>query len=135
MVEVSDELPELRTAIPSDADVAIAKYIADGLVRDGSVLQLGIGAIPDTVCRYLDGHTNLGVHSEMISDGVMHLVQSGAITGSTKPADRGRTTVGESSARRTLACPRPVVDAFVAVQGFAWALANCMTGWTVRSSA
>ena len=58
----------------------IGKLIADNLVEDGSTLQAGIGVIPDSVMANLKGHKGLGVHSEMFSDGMIDLIQSGAIT-------------------------------------------------------
>ena len=58
----------------------IGKLIADNLVEDGSTLQAGIGVIPDAVMANLKGHKGLGVHSEMFSDGMIDLIQSGAIT-------------------------------------------------------
>ena len=58
----------------------IGKLIADNLVEDGSTLQAGIGVIPDAVMANLKDHKGLGVHSEMFSDGMIDLIQSGAIT-------------------------------------------------------
>ena len=58
----------------------IGKLIADNLVEDGSTLQAGIGVIPDAVMENLKGHKGLGVHSEMFSDGMIDLIESGAIT-------------------------------------------------------
>ena len=58
----------------------IGKQIADNLVEDGSTLQAGIGVIPDAVMANLKGHKGLDVHSEMFSDGMIDLIQSGAIT-------------------------------------------------------
>lgn len=58
----------------------IGKQIADNLVEDGSTLQAGIGVIPDAVMANLKGHKGLGVHSELFSDGMIDLIQSGAIT-------------------------------------------------------
>ncbi len=70
--------------------VVIANYVAQ-LIEDGSTLQLGVGNIPDQVCRALSGHQHLGVHTEMFSDGVMHLMQSGVIDNSRKTDHRGHT--------------------------------------------
>ena len=58
----------------------IGKLIADNLVEDGSTLQAGIGVIPDAVMENLKAHKGLGVHSEMFSDGMIDLIESGAIT-------------------------------------------------------
>ncbi len=63
--------------------LAIAKHIA-GLVEDGSTLQLGIGGIPNAVCSLLVNHKDLGIHTEMFSDGLLPLYESGAISGKYK---------------------------------------------------
>ena len=67
----------------SDVEKAIGAHIAR-LVSDGDCLQLGIGAIPDAALQFLTDKKDLGIHSEMISDGVMHLVQAGVVTGRKK---------------------------------------------------
>jgi 4-hydroxybutyrate CoA-transferase len=73
----------------------IAGYIAD-LIPDGATMQLGIGAIPDAVLKYLENKKDLGVHSELFSDGVIDLFNSGVITNARKtlhPGKTNRTTV------------------------------------------
>ncbi len=87
-----EPLPESRPAKISDADRQIGKYIA-GLVQDGDCLQLGIGALPDAVCSFLGEKHDLGLHSEMISDGILPLLDSGVITGRRKQRDTGKITV------------------------------------------
>lgn len=73
MVYHEAPLPEVDySAKVSDADRAIGKNIAE-LIEDGSTLQMGIGTIPDAVLRFLGNHKNLGVHTEMLSDGVIDL--------------------------------------------------------------
>ncbi|MHC4698292.1 MAG: GNAT family N-acetyltransferase [Planctomycetota bacterium] len=67
----------------------IARHIA-GLVEDGATLQLGIGTIPDAVLPYLADFKNLGVHTEMFSDGIIPLVEKGVITNSHKTLHRGK---------------------------------------------
>lgn len=91
-IEEERDLPEV--AYGDDAHPgteAIGKFVA-GLVEDGSTLQMGIGAIPDAVLRYLDGHKGLGVHTEMFSDGVIPLVEKGVITNEHKKVERGKIT-------------------------------------------
>lgn len=73
---------------------AIGKLIATELVRDGATLQLGIGAIPDSTLEYCAGHKDLGVHSEMYSDGVMALIDAGVVTGRHKTSEAGKLTGG-----------------------------------------
>ncbi len=76
----SDEpLIELSPPKIGDTERAIGKNVAS-LVRDGDCLQLGIGAIPDATLLFLEEKNDLGIHSEMISDGVMHLVEKGVVT-------------------------------------------------------
>jgi acyl-CoA hydrolase len=67
----------------------IGKNVA-ALVEDGATLQLGIGAIPDLVLRNLTNHKNLGIHTEMFSDGVLPLIESGVINNSMKNIKQGR---------------------------------------------
>ncbi|MEW6509648.1 MAG: acetyl-CoA hydrolase/transferase C-terminal domain-containing protein [Bacteroidota bacterium] len=84
-VEVSvplKELPQLEgDETPAEKEVyrQIGEYVA-GLVEDGSTLQLGIGRIPEATVQYLADRKHLGVHSEMVSDGIIPLVESGVIT-------------------------------------------------------
>jgi 4-hydroxybutyrate CoA-transferase len=70
-------------------DARIGELIAD-LVEDGSTLQMGIGGIPDAVLARLHGKHDLGIHSEMFSDGVVDLVEAGAVTNRLKVVGQGR---------------------------------------------
>ncbi|MDC3960790.1 acetyl-CoA hydrolase/transferase family protein [Polyangium jinanense] len=79
LVPVDDELPEREAEPLDDVDRAIGRHVAS-LVPDGATLQMGIGKIPDAALAALEGHHDLGIHTEMFSDGVMHLVQKGVIT-------------------------------------------------------
>lgn len=74
---------------PDELSKRIARHIA-GLVEDGATLQFGIGTIPDAVAYYLKGFKNLGIHTEMFSDGIIPLVESGVITNSEKTLHRGK---------------------------------------------
>ncbi|WP_240534826.1 acetyl-CoA hydrolase/transferase family protein [Pedobacter aquae] len=85
------ELPEVDySAKASDVVVQIGKNVAS-LIEDGSTLQLGIGSIPDQVLKNLVNHKNLGLHTEMLSDGVIPLIESGVIDNSMKKLNRGKT--------------------------------------------
>lgn len=90
LVKGDRELPEHKTPALSDVEKAIGKHIADKLVEDGATLQMGIGAIPDAVLAQLKGHKDLGVHSEMFSDGLVELVEAGAVTNRLKKICPGR---------------------------------------------
>lgn len=87
-------LPELAPTPPDAVEDRIARYISEELVVDGATLQTGIGAIPDTVLSYLKGHKNLGMHTEMFSDGVISLVESGVIDNSRKHSLKGKVAAG-----------------------------------------
>lgn len=80
---------EVERSRPNAAQRQIGRHIA-GLVEDGATLQLGIGAIPDAVLEALTSRHDLGIHSEMFSDGVLDLVERGVITGTRKTLDRGK---------------------------------------------
>ncbi len=69
---------------------AIGQNVAQ-LVRDGDTLQLGIGAIPDAVLLFLKEKKDLGIHSEMFSDGVVELAEAGVITNAKKTLHRGQS--------------------------------------------
>lgn len=71
----------------------IAGYIAER-IPDGATLQTGIGAIPDAVLKFLEHKKDLGVHSELFSDGVIDLVERGVITGAAKSIHTGKITAG-----------------------------------------
>jgi len=83
IVEVSRPLPELEKKPFSKVEKKIGGFIAD-LIEDGSTLQLGIGGIPDAALAALKNRRDLGIHSEMVSDGVMEAMESGIITGAKK---------------------------------------------------
>lgn len=73
----------------SEAEAAIGRHCA-GLVEDGATLQMGIGAIPDAVLAALSRHKDLGVHTEMFSDGLIDLIESGVVNGEKKRTHPGK---------------------------------------------
>ena len=83
LVPVDYYLPPLPARTADEVSIEIARHVAS-LIPDGATLQLGIGKIPDAVLAALSNHHDLGVHSEMFSDGVMDLVEAGVITGRKK---------------------------------------------------
>lgn len=89
IVEFDEPLLELPRATLTGQDYAIGKHCAS-LVPDGATLQLGIGALPDAVLFSLKSKNDLGIHSEMISDGVMELVRAGVINGMKKTLHKGK---------------------------------------------
>ena len=83
------QLPELHADAPSEVEMAIGRNCAS-LVTDGSTLQLGIGGIPNAVLMALTDKNDLGIHSEMFSDGVAELMRRGNINGSRKTIHKGK---------------------------------------------
>jgi 4-hydroxybutyrate CoA-transferase len=83
IVESSRPLCALKKPEITDLHVAIARNVAN-LIDDGAVLQTGIGGIPDAVLPFLSDRKDLGVHSELVSDGVIPLIEAGVITGARK---------------------------------------------------
>lgn len=91
MVWHESELPEVDYSSKADEITEnIGRQVAT-LVEDGSTLQMGIGAIPDSVLRSLKDHRNLGVHTEMFSDGLIPLIESGVVDNSRKKVFPGKT--------------------------------------------
>ncbi|HOA42598.1 MAG TPA: acetyl-CoA hydrolase/transferase C-terminal domain-containing protein [Bacillota bacterium] len=92
IVEASTPLFEIKPPKITEVEEKIGRYCAS-LIEDGSTLQLGIGGIPDAVMLFLDDKKDLGIHSEMISDGTMALYEKGVITGKYKNFDKEKMTV------------------------------------------
>lgn len=102
MVEVNEPLPEVDYGKEvSDCERTIGKNVAS-LIDDRATLQMGIGTIPDAVLECLGNHKDLGVHTEMFSDGVMHLMQKGAITNKFKRKHRGKVATSFAIGTRQL---------------------------------
>ena len=89
LVPVDVPLHALAVDPPGEVEASIGRYVAT-LVADGATIQTGIGQIPNAVLAALSEHADLGVHTEMLSDGVMKLAQRGVITGSRKSLLRGK---------------------------------------------
>ena len=88
-VVVDDPLPEFPPGEPTEAEQAIGRYCAE-LIEDGATLQMGIGAIPNAVLAALSNHRDLGVHTEMFSDGAIDLIEKGVITNDKKRVHPGK---------------------------------------------
>jgi acetyl-CoA hydrolase len=95
LVAVADDGPlaAVRRRKPSQDDRSIAAHVA-ALVPDGATLQFGVGGTPDAVLQALGTKRDLGVHSGLISDAVLDLVEAGVVTNARKPIDTGRTVTG-----------------------------------------
>ena len=96
------ELPEVDySSKTNDAIRQIGKNVAS-IIEDGATLQLGIGSIPDQVMQNLLNHKNLGIHTEMMSDGAIPLIQKGVINNSMKKLNVGRSVTGFMAGTRKL---------------------------------
>ena len=100
-VPVSRPPVEVASAAITATDEAIARHAA-AYVEDGSVLQIGIGAVPDAFVRLLGDRRDLGVHSGMLGDGLVDLAEAGVITNARKPIDRGVSVTGSLIGTRRL---------------------------------
>lgn len=90
VVPYDEPLPEYDTTEESEVALTIGRYVAS-LVRDGDTIQIGFGKIPFAVLPCLDNKMHLGVHSELISDGIVDLMKKGVIDNSRKTLNKGKT--------------------------------------------
>ena len=102
MVEVEEALPEVDYASSIGPVEERIGALCSDLIEDGSTLQMGIGAIPDAILRGLKDHKDLGVHTEMLSDGLLPLLQAGVITGRYKRKYPGRVVTSFALGTRAL---------------------------------
>ncbi len=99
----SDPLPELPNSEPNEVDRAVGRRIV-GEIGDGACLQIGIGAMPNAVCSELlaSGLKDLGVQTEMLTDGIVDLYRSGQVTGARKSLHPGKTVFTFGLGRKAL---------------------------------
>jgi acyl-CoA hydrolase len=93
MVEVDEPIPVIPPPVVSEQERAIGRHCAE-LVDDSATLQIGIGAIPQATLAALGDHHRLGIHTEMISDGIVDLVEKGVVTGEAKRVHPGKIVGG-----------------------------------------
>ncbi len=89
IVEATEPLPELHLDPPTRVERAIAGHVL-ALITPGCTLQMGIGGIPDSVWESIEGPMELGIHTEMISDGAMRAIQRGVVSGIHKTLHPGK---------------------------------------------
>ena len=89
-VYAEEELPEVSSGKPNEISARIASHVSE-LVENGATIQTGIGTIPDAVLASLANHKELGVHTEMLSDGIIPLIETGVVTNQHKKKHRGKT--------------------------------------------
>ena len=92
IVEHTEPLPNLESKPATDAERAIGRHIV-GLIEPGATLQMGIGGIPDAVYAAIEGPLDLGIHTEMISDGAMRAIDRGVVTGNRKTLHPGKVVI------------------------------------------
>jgi acyl-CoA hydrolase len=101
LVETSRPLIQVPAAAPTEGDRAIARAVSE-YIEDGSVIQMGIGSVPEAVTQLIADRRHLGVHSGMIGDGIAALIESGAVDNSRKRERRGITVTGALIGTRRL---------------------------------
>ncbi|HEY8542528.1 MAG TPA: acetyl-CoA hydrolase/transferase C-terminal domain-containing protein, partial [Pseudothermotoga sp.] len=89
VVEVDYELPQIELVEPTETEALIAQHISN-LIEDGSTIQLGIGGIPNAVAKFLTNKKDLGVHTEMFTESMIDLFESGVITNKKKSVWRDK---------------------------------------------
>jgi 4-hydroxybutyrate CoA-transferase len=101
IVEVDEPLLEANPPKLTEIDHMIGRHIA-GMIEDGATLQMGIGSIPNAVLSALTNHRHLGIHTEMFSDGLIKLVETGVVTGEKKVKHPGKIVAGFAMGTRKL---------------------------------
>ncbi|MDX9715495.1 MAG: GNAT family N-acetyltransferase [Dissulfurispiraceae bacterium] len=90
MVSYDEPLLEFSATVPDEISEKIGKYVSR-IVQDGDTLQVGYGTIPNAILSHLGNKKHLGIHTELLSDGIIELMKSGAIDNSQKELNRGKT--------------------------------------------
>ncbi|HEX9081506.1 MAG TPA: acetyl-CoA hydrolase/transferase C-terminal domain-containing protein [Holophagaceae bacterium] len=100
-IEADMPIPEAPQPAIGPEEAAIGRYAAQ-IIEDGATLQMGIGGVPDAVLAALANHRHLGIHTEMMSDGVLGLVRSGVVDNTQKKIHPGKIVVGFVTGTRNL---------------------------------
>ena len=100
-VLVDEAIHEMKFVAPTEQEKAIGKNIAN-IIEDGATLQMGIGGIPNAVLTFLTNHKNLGIHTEMFSEGIVDLVEKGIVNGSKKKVNPYKIISGFAMGTRRL---------------------------------
>ena len=101
VVEVDTPVTEYVHAPLGDVGVRIARYVAR-VIGDGATLQIGLGRVPNEMLRYLRNRRDLGVHSDVITDALVDLVDAGVVTGARKSQDPGTVVASWAMGTRRL---------------------------------
>ena len=100
-VVVDDPLPDIAPGTPTDGEREIGRFCAE-LIEDGATLQMGIGAIPNSVLAALTHHRDLGIHTEMFSDGAIDLIERGIVNNERKRIHPGKVVASFAMGTRRL---------------------------------
>ncbi|QMT98832.1 acetyl-CoA hydrolase/transferase family protein [Mycoplasma tullyi] len=90
IVENNVPLLEMPDTEPKEEEIKIAETIAE-MVPDGATIQMGVGGLPNLVCEKLKNHKDLGIHTEVLTKGMIHLIQAGAVTNKKKNINKGKS--------------------------------------------
>ncbi len=101
IVEHTEALPVRETRPATEVERAIARHVLD-LIEPGATLQMGIGGIPDSIFEAMEGRLDLGIHTEMISDGAMRAIERGVVTGLRKTLHPGKVIITFALGSHTL---------------------------------
>lgn len=101
LVHTARPVLELSDTPATEVELAIARHVC-GLIPDRAVLQLGIGSVPKAILSGLRGHRDLGLHSGMLGDGIVDLIERGVITNACKAIDRGVSITGMLAGTKAL---------------------------------
>ena len=101
LVDVATPVTEYRHPPTGDIAARVARYIA-AIVEDGSTLQVGLGRVPNEALRHLTDRHDLGIHSDVITDAVVHLIEAGVVTGRCKTWQPGRVVASYALGTRHL---------------------------------
>jgi acyl-CoA hydrolase/GNAT superfamily N-acetyltransferase len=90
MIHHDEPLLEFETTVPDEISGKIGKHVSQ-IIQDGDTIQVGYGSIPNAILAHLFGKKNLGVHTELLSDGIVELMKAGVINNSRKDINKGKT--------------------------------------------
>lgn len=99
VVVAEEELPEFESRVPDEIARRIGRYVAR-IVEDGDTIQVGYGSVPNAILGALAGKNRLGVHTELLGDGIVELMKSGVVDNSRKTVDRGKTVASFCMGKR-----------------------------------
>lgn len=101
LVKVDDPLAETPHITPTETELKIGQHIAEH-IKDGSTLQIGVGAIPNAVLHSLRNHKHLGIHTEALTDGMVNLIETGVVDNTCKQIEPGRSVASLALGTRKL---------------------------------